>query len=70
MNNICTCDNKWKAYPANKPTEYGRYLVHRKDGKIHIEIWNNTGWAYNDKVITFFVNRKPPCNFCINNNKI
>ena len=38
-------------YQTDKPTEYGRYLVVRKDGKKHLEIWNNTGWAYNNKVI-------------------
>ena len=40
-----------QSYPEIKPTEYGRYLVVRKDGKKHLETWNNTGWAYNNKVI-------------------
>ena len=66
---MCTCNNnKWISYPTNKPTEYGKYLVYRKDGKIHLEIWNNTGWAYNDKVIIYFMIISPPCIFCINNN--
>ncbi len=34
--------------------EYGKYLVIRKDGKIHFEVYNGTGWAYNEKVITHF----------------
>lgn len=34
------------------PIEYGKYFVHRKDGKVHWETWNGIGWAYNDNVIT------------------
>ena len=33
--------------------EYGKYLVVR-DGKIHFEVYNGTGWAYNNKSITHF----------------
>lgn len=33
------------------PTEYGKYLVVRKDGKINWETWNNSGWAYNNNSI-------------------
>jgi hypothetical protein len=45
----------WIEYINNhdsNPTRYGKYLVHRKDGKIHWETWNGCGWAYNDNVIT------------------
>ena len=38
--------------PFSHPLEYGSYIVHRKDGKVHLEIWNGAGWAYNEKVIT------------------
>ena len=34
--------------------EYGKYLVVRKDGKIHFEVFNGTGWAYNENSITYF----------------
>lgn len=34
--------------------EYGKYLVVRKDGKVHFEIYNGTGWAYNENSITHF----------------
>ncbi len=34
--------------------EYGRYLVVRKDGKTHLEIFNTTGWAYNNNSIKYF----------------
>ena len=34
--------------------EYGRYLVVRKDGKIHLEVFNGTGWAYNNNVIVAY----------------
>ena len=43
-----------------KPQEYGRYLVCRKDGKIHMETWNGTGWAYNHTVIRFYLSIVPP----------
>lgn len=39
----------WKT--NKKPVKYGKYLVCRKDGKIHFEKWNNTGWAYNNNSI-------------------
>lgn len=46
----------WIAYdfdkPETRPKEYGKYFIHRKDGKVHWETWNNSGWAYNEKVIT------------------
>ena len=49
-------DSRWKVYdrdkPETRPNEYGKYFVHRKDGKVHWETWNGTGWAYNEKVIT------------------
>lgn len=34
--------------------EYGKYLVIRKDGKVHFEVYNGTGWAYNENSITHF----------------
>ena len=36
----------------------GEYLVVRKDGKTHLEKYNGTGWAYNDKVIAYFYTPK------------
>lgn len=33
---------------------YGKYIVIRKDGKIHFEVYNGIGWAYNEKSITHF----------------
>ncbi len=38
--------------------ETGEYLVVRKDGKTHLEKYNGTGWAYNDKVIAYFYTPK------------
>ena len=38
--------------PISHPPAYGNYFVHRKDGKVHWEIWNGAGWAYNEKTIT------------------
>lgn len=34
--------------------ETGRYLVVRKDGKVHFEKFNGTGWAYNNETIEFY----------------
>lgn len=42
------------------PTVYGKYLVHRKDGKIHLETWNGSQWAYNDNVITHWAKLEGP----------
>ena len=33
--------------PETRPTKYGKYFVRRKDGKVHWETWNGSGWAYN-----------------------
>jgi len=48
--------SNWVAYDWNdissRPPKYGKYFVHRKDGKVHLETWNGSGWAYNEKVIT------------------
>ena len=41
--------------PEFKSTiEYGTYLVVRKDGKIHTEIFNRSDWAYNHNSIEYF----------------
>ncbi len=45
----------------NRPKESGKkYFVHRKDGKLHWETWNGTGFAYNNNSITHFRNILPP----------
>lgn len=55
----------WVAFDWNKietrPTEYGKYLICRKDGKIHWETWNGSGWAYNHNEIRFWAVIVPPC---------
>ena len=55
----------WVAFDWNKiethPTEYGKYLICRKDGKIHWETWNGNGWAYNHKEIGYWAVIVPPC---------
>lgn len=44
-----------KFFPEeNIRLEYGTYLVIRKDGKCHKEVYNGTGWAYNHKVIEWY----------------
>ena len=55
----------WVAFDWNKietrPTEYGKYLICRKDGKIHWETWNGCGWAYNHNEIRYWAVIVPPC---------
>ena len=55
----------WVAYdwhkPETRPKAYGKYFVCRKDGKVHWETWNGSGWAYNGNVITHWKEVKPPC---------
>lgn len=43
------------------PDKYGKYLIYRKDGKIHWETWNGSGWAYNHNEIRYWAEIKPPC---------
>lgn len=34
--------------------EVGRYIVVRKDGNVHFEKFNGSGWAYNNNSIDYF----------------
>lgn len=44
------------------PPKYGKYFICRKDGKVHWETWNTSGWAYNNNVITHWREvTKPEC---------
>jgi len=36
------------------PPEPSKYLICRKDGKIHWETWNGSGWAYNHNEIKYW----------------
>ena len=55
----------WVAFDFYKletrPPKYGKYLIARKDGKIHWETWNGSGWAYNHNEIRYWAEIKPPC---------
>jgi hypothetical protein len=42
------------------PSEYRKYLICRKDGKIHWENWNGSGWAYNHGEIRYWAVIVPP----------
>ena len=46
--------------PISHPPAYGNYFVQRKDSKVHWEIWNGAGWAYNEKVIVHWAKIIPP----------
>lgn len=54
----------WVAFDFNdistQPKEYDKYLICRKDGKIHWETWNGSGWAYNHNEIRFWAIITPP----------
>lgn len=43
-----------------RPIEAGKYLVIRKDGKVHWERWNGSGWAYNHNEIRYWGIIWPP----------
>ena len=64
MENLKCCGN-WMAFDFTKsetyPPKYGKYLIARKDGKIHWETWNGSGWAYNQSEIRYWAEIKPPC---------
>lgn len=56
--------SKWVAFDFNKkethPKTYDKYLICRKDGKIHWETWNGSGWAYNHNEIRYWASIKSP----------
>jgi hypothetical protein len=56
--------NEWVAFFKDEentyPKEYGKYFVCRKDGKVHWETWNGSGWAYNHNEIIFWSKIIPP----------
>jgi len=55
---------EWIPYKPTKPLTYGKYLVCRKDGKVHWETWNGTSWAYNNNEIRYWlVIPEPPIKF-------
>ncbi len=43
----------WTKYNGEKLST-GKKLVQRKDGKIHFEMYNGSGFAYNQKVIVAY----------------
>lgn len=48
---------KWLRYDHEDPgtwPERGKYLISRKDGKVHWDTWNESGWAYSYKVIRYY----------------
>jgi len=38
----------------NSKIEIGKYLVVRKDGKVHFERFNGSNWAYNANTIVAY----------------
>ena len=53
----------WEPFdPEDKstwPIKAKKYLIQRKDNKVHWEPWNGTGWAYNHKVIVAYAAIQP-----------
>ncbi len=45
---------------ATHPKKCDRYIVRRKDGKEHHETFNGQSWAYNNKVITHYLELEEP----------
>ena len=64
-NGVLPCVSHWVSFDFMKletrPQKYGKYLICRKDGKIHWETWNGSGWAYNHNEIIFWAVIVPPC---------
>jgi hypothetical protein len=60
-------DANWIPYSfnilASRPKVSGKYFVCRKDGKVHWETWNGSGWAYNEASIKYWKDIKMPTNF-------
>lgn len=61
LSTICPkmeCAYNWIPYNfydiKSRPKETGKYFVQRKDGKVHWETWNGSGFAYNNNVITHY----------------
>lgn len=54
----------WNKFDFNdietRPKTYGKYLICRKDGKVHWETWNGSGWAYNHNEIIYWATIKHP----------
>lgn len=47
-------NSKWISVKDRLPESYGKYWVFR-GGKCHTEVWNNTGWAYNNTSVTHWM---------------
>lgn len=64
IQSLFNTENCWVAYdftkPETRPTKTGKYFICRKDGKVHWETWNGSGWAYNNNVIVFYMQITPP----------
>ena len=64
-NGVLPCVSYWVSFDFMKletrPKKYGKYLICRKDGKIHLETWNGSGWAYNHNEIRYWAEIIPPC---------
>lgn len=44
----------------SRPPIYDKYFVMRKDGKVHWETWNGSGWAYNENSIVWWAKIELP----------
>ena len=64
-NGVLPCVSHWVSFDFMKletrPQKYGKYLICRKDGKIHWETWNGSGWAYNHNEIRYWAEIISPC---------
>lgn len=63
-NNVKADVTRWMAFDFDNiethPKKYGKYLIARKDRKIHWETWNGSGWAYNHNEIRFWAEISEP----------
>ncbi len=50
----------WSKKETHPPAEGVRYLICKKDGKIHWENWTLGGWSYNHNEIRYYAQILPP----------
>ena len=64
MKSIITNELKWIEYDfydlETRPEHPDKYLICRKDGKVHWETWNGSGWAYNHNSIKYWAKFEAP----------
>lgn len=51
---------RWISVKDKLPVKWCRVIVCRKGGKIQFEVWNGSGWAYNQNDIQYWMPMPEP----------